>query len=85
MREIEKFIEENKGLQYIYDDDMISRLIKHGYNLGLQDAVDNIKHGVWYPDAPYSGNTGSEYYVDDRDIGKPASYIDEKSILKLKL
>ena len=42
-REIEKFIEENKGLQYIYDDDMISRLIKHAYNLGLQDAADNAK------------------------------------------
>jgi hypothetical protein len=62
-----------------------SLLVKKAYNLGLQDAADNVKHGVWYPNAPYSGNTGSEYYVDDKDIGEPASYIDKESILKLKL
>ena len=43
-REIEKFIEENEGLSiYFRDKNMISRLIKHSYNLGLQDAVDNVK------------------------------------------
>lgn len=43
-REIEKFFEENEGLSiYFRDKDMISRLIKHSYNLGLQDAADNVK------------------------------------------
>jgi hypothetical protein len=84
MREIEKI--QQKLFDYVmHEESLILSWINQAYNLGLQDAADNIKHGVWYPDAPYSGNTGSEYYVDDKDIGKPASYIDKESILKLKL
>ena len=83
-KEIEKIIKELDSHDF-WEHKKIFDLLKQAYNAGLQDAVDNIKHGVWYPDAPYSGNTGSEYYVDDRDIGKPASYIDKESILKLKL
>jgi hypothetical protein len=79
MREIEKWLNDISKNSVYYD------AVVQAYNLGLQDAADNVKHGVWYPNAPYSGNTGSEYYVDDKDIGEPASYIDKESILKLKL
>jgi hypothetical protein len=82
MREIEKILYDlHKDKS---NDKVIEQVIK-AYNLGLQDAADNAKHGIWYPDAPYSGNTGSELFVDDKDIGEPKSYIDKESILKLKI
>jgi hypothetical protein len=71
MREIEKFIEENKDLQYIYDDDMISRLIKDAYNLGVQDAADNAEC-----------ETGA---IVDLGFDIISATVNKESILKLKL
>jgi len=86
MREIEKIITAHPKYDKRYiDNTEIINMLKNAYNLGLQDAVDNVKHGVYYPNAPYSGNTGGELFVDDKDIGDPKSYIDKESILKLKL